>query len=107
MTQMTLEIPQTLLELPENERLSFLQAGLYEAGRARIRQLRREVTEAEEQIRQFEQRYGVALSRFETEILPKADTFQEHDDYNDWVFWHSVLVDKQSLLTKLSRVQSA
>jgi hypothetical protein len=104
MAQMMLTIPQTLVDLPEQERALLLRAGLYEAERARARQLEAEVAEAEAQVQRFQARYGMPLSRFETEALPALDTWQVHEDYNDWFFWQSVWADKNSLLHQLHRV---
>lgn len=105
MAQMTLEIPQALAELPERERVLLLQAGLYEAWRAWMRQLEDEVAEAETQVHHFETRYGMSLARFETEILPTLETLQGHEDYNDWFFWQSVLADKQAQLDRIRKIR--
>ena len=37
----------------------------------------------------------MALTRFEAEVLTAADSFQAHEDYNDWFYWQSVLEEKQ------------
>ena len=47
MAQMTLEIPQALAELPERERVLFLQTGWYAAWRAWRRQVADDVADAE------------------------------------------------------------
>lgn len=90
----TLDIPLSLANLPENEQLVLLRAGLYEAGRTRIRQLEAEIAEAEAEIQRFESRYRMPFAQFETEALPALDTLQAHEDYNDWFFWHSVLAER-------------
>jgi hypothetical protein len=105
MTQMTLEIPDTLANLPQPERDLLIRAGLYEATRARLRQLAVEIVESEEHIRRFEARYQMPFSRFESELLPTLDTLEAHQDYNDWFFWQSVLVEKQRLLAELRQVE--
>ncbi len=96
MRMTTLEIPRSLVNLPEQEQLLLLRAGLYEAGRARLRQLEAEVAEAEAEIQRFESRYGMPFAQFETEALPVLDTLQAHEDYNDWFFWQSVLLQEFS-----------
>ncbi len=105
MPQMTLEIPQALAELPEQERNLLVQAGLYEAWRARVRELAEEVAEAEVQVRQYETQYGMPLDRFETEILPTTETLPIHEAYNDWFFWQHVLVDKQARLNRIRNLR--
>ena len=105
MTQMIMEIPDTLINLPQPERDVLVREGLYEAVRAWIRQLEAEIAESEEHINHFKARYGVPFARFETEILPTLDTPQSHEDYNDWFFWQSVLTEKKSLLSKVQKVK--
>jgi hypothetical protein len=98
---MTLRLPETLMRLPEPERDMLIRAGLQEAMRARIRQLKAEIAEGRKQIRRFEARYGMPLLRFETDILPHEDSLQVHDDYNDWFYWQSVVAEKERLLANL------
>lgn len=105
MARITLEVPDTWVNLPEQEQDLLIRVGLHEATRARIRQLETEISECEEQIGQFETRYGVPFSQFEAEMLPNLDTWQAHEDYNDWFFWQSVLTEKRSLLTALQQVE--
>ncbi|MBI1879345.1 MAG: hypothetical protein HYR94_14200 [Chloroflexi bacterium] len=105
MAQLTLEIPDTLAGLPEQERNLLIRAGLYEATRARIRQLKAEISESKKHIRRFETCYKAPFSRFEAEILPTLDSVQAHEDYNDWFYWESVLAEKQRLLAELQRVE--
>ena len=105
MPQMTLEVPQALADLPEQERNQLLQAGLYEAWSARVRELEAEVAEAGAQVRQFEAQYGMPLDRFETEILPTTETLQIHEEYTDWFFWQSALVDKQAQLNRICNLR--
>ena len=105
MVQMTtIELPRSLINLPEQEQRLLLRAGLYEAGRARLRQVEAEIAEAEAKSQRLESRYGMSFAQFESEALPMLDTFQVHEDYNDWFFWQSVLADRRSLFTKISEV---
>ncbi|MBS1249132.1 MAG: hypothetical protein MAG431_00705 [Chloroflexi bacterium] len=84
MSQMVLEIPNLLAELPPIEMDRLIRGGLYEAVRARIRQLKKEIAESKEHLHDFEERYGVSFAQFETTVLPELDTLQAHEDYNDW-----------------------
>lgn len=101
MPQLLVELPAALAELPEPERTALIRAGLYEATRARRRELEAKVAEAYTHLYQFEQRYGVSFEQFETELLPTLDSLQAHNDYNDWFFWQSVWAEQQALLAKL------
>lgn len=105
MVQMTtLEMPRSLVNLPEQEQRLLLRAGLYEAGRARLRQVEAEIAEAEAESQRLESRYGMPFTQFEIEVLSTLDTWQVHEDYNDWFFWQSVLADRRSLFAKISEV---
>ena len=102
----TLNLPETWGKLPEQERNALLRAGVYEATRARVRQLQTEIAECKQQLRRFEQRYGMPFQRFEAEQLPVLDTLQAHEDYNDWFYWQSVLDDKTRLLASIQQTNS-
>jgi len=101
MLEITLKLPESLTRLPEGERDMLIRAGLHEATRARIRQLRTEIAEAQKEVRRYEARYGLPLARFEAEKLADADSFQAHEDYNDWFYWQSVLDEKHKSLADL------
>ncbi len=105
MPQMVLEIPNLLAGLPLRERDRLIRGGLYEATRARVRQLEKEISESKTHIQDFENRYGVSFAKFETEALPALDTLQAHEDYNDWFFWQNVLTENEQLLSEMKRVE--
>jgi hypothetical protein len=102
MTQVIVELPDILANLPPAERESLLRAGVHEAVQARLREIEVEIEEASARVRHFEQQYGTSFSQFETTLLPALDSFQAHEDYNDWFFWQRVLDEKQALLARFS-----
>ncbi len=101
MVEMTVRVPQTLMQLPESERGKLIRAGLQEATRARIRQLQADIAASKAEIARFEARYGLSFSRFEAQLLTQQDSLQIHEDYNDWFYWQSVFEEKQRLLADL------
>jgi hypothetical protein len=105
--QVTLELPEPWVMLSERERDRLLRAGVYEATRARMRQLQAEIAEYEQHVRRFEERYGMSLQRFEAEQLAGLDTLQAHEDYNDWFYWQTVLDDKRNLLASIQQAKVA
>lgn len=105
MVQVKLDIPETLANLPAQELILLIRAGLYEAMQARIRQLELEIIESREQLKRFEARYGVSFDQFESEILSTLDTMQAHEDYTEWFFWENVFTEKQQVLTELQRTK--
>ena len=64
MLEMTLKLPERLTRLPEGERDMLIRAGLHEATRARIKQLRAEIAETQKEVRRFEARYGNVIGAF-------------------------------------------
>jgi hypothetical protein len=104
MMQMTVNIPKALAALSPAEREGLIREGLYEAVQTRIRQIKAEITESEEQVRHFEEKYGVSLEQFEKN-LGNSDTYQAHEDYNDWFYWHKVLDGNRQLLDELQETQ--
>jgi hypothetical protein len=106
MLEITLKVPDGLTRLPEAERDRLIRAGLHEAIRARVQQLKSEIVQSKEEVARFEKRYGMPFSRFEVEVLAQNESFQAHDDYNDWYYWQSVLEEKLQLLEDLTAVES-
>ncbi len=101
----TLELPEPWLALSERERDRLLRAGVYEATRARIRQLQAEIAECKQHLRRFEERYGMSLQRFVAEQLAGLDTLLAHEFYNDWFYWQTVLDDKQLVLASVQQAK--
>lgn len=104
-SQVVLDIPEFLANLPVEERDRLIRSGVYEATRMRIQRLEEEIAESKQHLEQFESRYGVSFSEFETTLLTKLDTSEAHQDYNDWYFWHTVLNKNQKLLTDLQKAK--
>jgi hypothetical protein len=107
MLELTLKLPETLTRLPEPERDMLIRAGLHEATRARILQMRAELADAKKQVRRFETRYGLSLAKFESEILAQQDSVKTHEDYNDWFYWQAVVDEKNRLLADLHELDLA
>lgn len=105
MVRVTLDLPETLVNLPERERNGLIRAGVYEAMHARIRQIQAEIDECETHVHHFEERYAMSLQQFEHELLPALDTLQAHEDYNDWFYWQSVLSERKDLLAGVQHVK--
>jgi hypothetical protein len=104
MTQVTITMPSPLANLPIAEQDSLLRAGLFEAMRARMRQLVSEIEESQKHIQYYEAKYGNSLAQFESEQLPELDTLQAHEDYTDWFFWNETWRQHQQVLDELQKV---
>lgn len=99
MAQMMVTIPKALAGLSAAERDELIREGLHEAVQARIRQIKAEIAESGEHIRQLEAKYGLPLAQFEKQL--ESESLQAHEDYNDWFFWHKVLERNQKALAEL------
>jgi septation ring formation regulator EzrA len=104
MTQMTVNIPKVLASLSPKEREGLIREGVYEAVQTRIRQIKAEITESEKQVSSFEEKYGISLEQFEKR-LGNSESFQAHEDYNDWFFWSEVLNKNRRMLSALQENQ--
>ena len=104
MTQLTLDVPQALVDLPKLEQELLVRGGLREAATARIRQLQLDIRQATSAVSVFEERYGVDIAGFETKVLTILDTLEALEDYNDWFYWTSVITEKQRLLVEIERI---
>ena len=101
MPQITVNLPDYVAEMPEQERDLLIRAGLHQATLARRQQLVKDLAEAKAQISEFERKYGRSFEQFEADILPVAVDFDIHSDYNDW-FYLSQVVER--LLISLSGI---
>lgn len=101
MTQVVIDLPRSLVDLPETERNALLRAGVFETVNARIRDLQRELTEARQQTARFEQHFGCSLAQLEATGLPADASPADHNAYLDWVYWQAVADEKMKLLTAL------
>ena len=97
-----MELPEPWETLSEREHDRLLCAGVYDATRARVRQLQAEIAECEQHMHRFEDRYGMFWQRFKDEQIAGLDMLQVHEDYNDWFYRQTVLNDKQCLLATVS-----
>lgn len=101
MTQVVIDLPSSLVDLPETERNALLRAGVFEAVNARIRDLQRDLAEARQQVARFEQRFGCSLAQLEPAGLPADASPADHDAYLDWVYWQAVADEKAELLAAM------
>jgi hypothetical protein len=102
MSWVTIELPDILAQLPPAERDNLIQAGVKEAMRARLNEIRQEFAEAQERVEHFTARYGMGFYDFEAHYLKTNNSFQVHEDYNDWFFWQQVLERNQAILDQLT-----
>lgn len=100
-TQIVIDVPASLIDLPDAERNALLRAGLFEAVHARIRQLQQELDEAQAQLARFELHFGCSLAQFEIAGLPANASPADHDAYLDWVYWQAVADEKAKLLAAM------
>lgn len=87
-SEITLNVPDALGDLPKEERDLLVGRALRGAVRDRIVQVEREVGEGETHISQFEKRYGFTFDVFERKIEAQELAGVDYqEDYNDWYAW--------------------
>ncbi|MBP7963095.1 MAG: hypothetical protein KBG20_17895 [Caldilineaceae bacterium] len=64
-------------------------------------QITENLSEAKTKISEFEHKYGRSFAQFEAEVLPTANDWDTHEDYNDWFFF-SVIVERLSSADSIS-----
>ena len=101
MTQITVNLPDYVAEMPEQERDLLIRAGLHEATLARRQQLVKDLAEAKAQVSEFERKYGQSFEQFEAGTLLAAVDFDTHSDYNDWFYFSKVV---ERLMLSLSGI---
>ena len=104
MSEIILNIPDALNDLPTEERNLLVGRALRGAVRDRIAQVEREVAEGELRIGEYEEKHGLSFEAFEKKIqslqLVGVD-FQE--DYTDWYAWIESTQRAVQVLDKLRR----
>jgi len=101
MARVTVNLPDYVAEMPEQERDLLIRAGLYEAMHARRQQLAHELAEAEAKVHEFERKYNRSLTQFEADVLPDVADLDTHNDYNDWFYFNEIVARLSSALAGL------
>lgn len=79
-------IERVFLALPEAERETIIRHGVA----LRMCDLRKRLFLAESKLRQFEERYGAALTHLDQAGLPDDAGYEMHEDYIAWHHWTTV-----------------
>lgn len=98
MSQVAIRLPDVFDGLPEKEKQMILQVGVKKSIEERIKQLSKEVENAQKNIKKFEEKYKMSWIRF-SQKEPKG--WEEHEDYTDWKIWEEVLKENFATIKKL------
>ena len=79
-------IERVFLSLPEAERETIIRHGVA----LRLSDLGKRLFLAESKLRQFEERYGAALTHLDQAGLPDNAGYEMHEDYIVWHHWATV-----------------
>jgi hypothetical protein len=95
MTEITIEIPDSLSKVLPVLKKPFLLRVMRNLAKTKIEENKEQLKEAQKHIRDFEKRYGTTFETFKANFPPNADV-QFHEDFIEWSFW----VDVQQRLTE-------
>ena len=71
----------------------------------RSRELKEELSKVEKYIANFEERFGMKLSRLEEVGLPADADFETHEAYIEWHSWEARLKDLHNRLKTLQYIE--
>jgi len=95
MTEITIEIPDSLNKILPPLKKPFLLRVIRNIAKTKIQENKQQLEDAQKRIRYFENRYNITYETFKDNIPPDGN-FQVHEDFIEWSFW----VDVQNKLSK-------
>jgi chromosome segregation ATPase len=66
-----------------------------------IQELQEQLAEAQQEIAQFERRFGTSFARLQETGLPEDASMEAHEDYVEWSSWEGRQADLQEQLETL------
>ena len=104
MGKISLNVPNSLSDLPEEERDLLLGRALRVAVKERVEQVEQELGEGQEKEAILEKKYGMEFEAFEKKVeLQKFVGLDYQEDYHDWYFWRESNQRTQQILQNLRR----
>ena len=89
MTEITIEIPDSLNKVLPVLKKPFLLRVMRNLAKTRIEENKQQLKEAKKHIDEFESRYHKTFEAFKASFPPEAD-MQSHEDFVEWSFWVDV-----------------
>ncbi len=81
------------------------QEEIFNIGTAfRLLDLQKRLAQAQENVREFEAKYGTTLDVLESEGLPEDADYEMHEDYIEWHYWARVREKTQNTLDVLTSI---
>lgn len=99
-TPTLLDVSAVFATLPRED-----QEEIFNIGAAfRLVDLKKRLTEAQENVRRFEAKYGTTLDVLESKGLPEDADYEMHEDYIEWHYWTRVREKTQNTLNVLMSI---
>lgn len=95
MTEITIEIPDSLNKILPALKKPFLLRVIRNLAKTKIEENKQQLEDAQKHIRDFENQYTMTYEAFKENIPPDGN-FQVHEDFVEWSFW----VDVQNKLNE-------
>jgi len=93
-------IEEIFSSLGSEEKISIISYGVA----LRLSALRKRLFLAENQVRNFEERYGLPLEKLDTEGLPDDAGYEMHEDYILWHHWADVIEETGKRIVSLQGI---
>jgi small-conductance mechanosensitive channel len=107
MTEITIEIPDSLNKVLPVLKKPFLLRVMRNLAKTKIEENKEQLKEAQKNIHNFEKRYTTTFEAFKANFPPAADV-QFHEDFVEWSFWVDVrdrLNEEINIFKKLNGIQ--
>jgi len=102
MSAMTLQLPDVLNDLPDEERELLIGRALRMAVKDRIAQVERDIAEGKAHIARYEEKYGLSFVDYEKKIESLEFVGVDYqEDYLDWYAWIESTRCADQILNKL------
>jgi hypothetical protein len=89
MTEITIEIPDSLKKVLPVLKKPFLLRVMRNLAKTKIEENKQQLEEAQKKIDNFESRYHTTFEAFKANFPPDAD-MESHEDFVEWSFWVDV-----------------
>ncbi len=107
MSEITLNIPDVLTDLPKKEQALLMGRALRGAVEYRMVQVEEEIREGQGYLEQYEKKYGLSFQAYEKKINDLEFVGVDYqEDYNDWYFWTECVQRAQAVLINLRQFLS-
>ena len=98
MKKLEIEVPEIILDLPEEEKNKLIDQVFFLSIKERLKKLKNNFKTANKKLKEFEEKYGKTLEEYENEGVGLSQ--EAHDDYMDWCYWREIYNSSKKIINK-------